>query len=321
MIFSLDKLGHYTTYNLMNDRFYYLSRLSRITGFAAGDEVSRYGVWFSPFYSKSIQKSKAGLSAYKGESCGGSFGIDTKVNESLVVGAVFTAAGSKIKPNGFEYVDKTTLGSLLFSIYGMQELSDYWFVQGIAIVGVNKVKNNKNRYSHVSSSDYDVVNDKYTLVSFSGKTIVGYNYIIDQATLSPIGGWSYTRVNGSNYKVSGSTNGQNFDVSSKALNRLEAIIGVRVELSNMDFNGISVTPEIHGFINHDLIGKRAKQSTRMSGTGELATNNAKLESTTLNIGLGVNVVYNAMEYGVNYDSTMANKYTGHQGRLKVRLNF
>ena len=151
--------------------------------------------------------------------------------------------------------------------------------------------------------------------------MVGYNYIMDQATLSPIGGLRYTRVNDGVYRETGSTNGQNFDVLSKPLNRLEVIMGARSALSNMDFNGISVTPEIHGFINHDLIGKKSKQSTRMSGAGELATNNAKLARTTFNVGLGLNAAYNAMEYGVSYDATMAKKYNGHQGTLKVRLNF
>ena len=195
------------------------------------------------------------------------------------------------------------------------------FAQGIATIGVNEVKNNENRYSNVSASGYDIVNGKYTSMSFSGEAMVGYNYIMDQATLSPIGGLRYTRVNDGGYRETGSTNGQNFDVSSKPLNRLEVIIGARSALSNMDFNGVYVTPEIHGFINHDIIGKKSKQSTRMSGAGELATNNAKLERTTFNVGLGLNAAYNAMEYGVSYDATMAKKYTGHQGTLKVRLNF
>jgi outer membrane autotransporter protein len=307
--------------NLIHDRFYYLDLLSRITGVAAGDEDYKHGVWFNPLYSESTNKSKTGQTSYKSALYGGSFGIDTKVNDNLVVGGALTIGVSEIKHKVFNYGYKTKLSSMLFSIYGKKELRDGWFGHGIATVGVNKVNNNKNKYFNVSSSDYDAVNVKYASVLFSCKAMVNYNYIIDQATLSPIGGFRYTRVNGSNYRVAGSTKGQNFDVLSKSLNGLEAIIGTRATLSNMDFNGISVTPEIYVFINHDLIGKRAKQRTRMSGAGELATNNDKLERTTFNIGLGVNVVYNTMEYGVSYDTTMSNKYNGHQGTLKVRLNF
>ena len=237
-----------------------------------------------------------------------------------MLGAAFTSAGLEIKHNLFKGGDNTKLSSILLSIYGLQELNSSYFAQGIATIGVNDVR---NRYSVVSASGYNIVNGKYTSMSFSSEAMVGYNYIMDQATLSPIAGLRYTtRINYVRYRESIPTNRQNFDVLSKPLNRLEIIIGARSVLNNMDFNGISLTPEIHGFINHTIIGKKSKQSNGMSGAGELATNNkAKFARTTYNFGLGLNTAYNTMEYGVSYDNIMAKKYTGHQGTLKVRLNF
>ena len=59
---------------------------------------------------------------------------------------------------------------------------------------------------------------KYTSMSFVGEIMFGYNHAIDQATITPIGGFRYNRVNDGGYAETGSTTGQNLQVSSKASN-------------------------------------------------------------------------------------------------------
>jgi hypothetical protein len=43
--------------------------------------------------------------------------------------------------------------------------------------------------------------------------------------------------------------------------------------------------------------------------------------TFVNLGFGVNMSKGNLEYGLTYDGYLANKYIGHQGTLKLRLNF
>ena len=89
-----------------------------------------------------------------------------------------------------------------------------------------------------------------------------------------------------------------------------------------EMNGINVTPEIHGFVRHDLIGKDSRTTAKISGmANSLTPKSAKAIKTTFNVGLGVNAVSGMYEYGAGYDLFAANKTIGHQGTLKVRVNF
>ena len=61
------------------------------------------------------------------------------------------------------------------------------------------------------------------------------------------------------------------------------------------------------------------QSSSMANS--LTPKSAKAIKTTFNVGLGVNAVSGMYEYGAGYDLFAANKTIGHQGTLKVRVNF
>jgi len=47
----------------------------------------------------------------------------------------------------------------------------------------------------------------------------------------------------------------------------------------------------------------------------------KPNRTMFNVGLGVNARNGMMQYGIGYDAHIANKYVGHLGSIKVRVNF
>ena len=289
----------------------------RVVGVSAGDDHARFGAWFSPFYNNTTQKARKGAAGYKGESYGASFGFDTRTNEDVIIGAAFTAANSELKHKNFKSGDKTKVNSLLFSIYGMHQLTDTWFALGSATVGTNEIRNSERKVSGLNS--YQTANAKYSSMSFSGEVMFGYNHITKQATITPMGGFRYTRVNDGGYKETGTTF-QNLDVSTKASNKFEVILGARASGGTFDLNGMSVTPEVHAFINHDLINKNPKQSIKLGST-TLTGKSRKPVRTTYNLGLGANAEFGMMEYGASYDAQLANKRVGHQGTLRLRVNF
>lgn len=293
---------------------------TKVTGVAAGgDDHARYGAWFSPFFSKTTQKARKGASGYKDSTYGGSFGMDTKANDDLIIGGAMTFANSETKYKNLKSGDKTKVNSLMFSIYALQQITDTWFAQGSATIASNEVKNSNKRVT--GGTAYELASSKYNAMSFVGDVLFGYNYITEGFSLTPMGGVRYTRVNSAGYKESGSIT-QNLDVSQKASNRFEVIVGGRVSSGAFDVNGMSVTPELHGFINHDIIGKTPKQDLRIGGVANSL--NAKLSkpiNTSYNLGLGVTANYGMMEYGAGYDVHLADKRVGHEGSLKVRVNF
>jgi len=285
-------------------------------GVSAGDDHAKFGAWFSPFYNNTTQKARKGAAGYKGESYGASFGFDTKTNEDTIIGAAFTAANSELKHKNFKSGDKTKVNSLLFSIYGMHQVTDTWFALGSATVGTNEIRNSERRGF---VNNYETASAKYSSMSFSGEVMFGYNHVTEQATITPMGGFRYTRVNDGGYKETG-TAFQNLDVSTKASNKFEVILGARASGGTFDLNGLSVTPEVHAFINHDLIGKNSKQSIKLDSTTLTGKSNKPVR-TTYNLGLGANAEFGAMEYGASYDAQLADKRVGHQGTLRLRVNF
>ncbi len=290
-----------------------------MSGIAAGDEGARYGAWISPFFGKTTQKERKGAAGYKSSSYGASFGFDTRANDDMIIGGAVTVANNEMKHRNFKSGDKTKISSMMFSIYGMQQITDSWFAHGVATFGSNDVKNSERRVSGLTT--YDTVSGKYTSMSFNGEAMFGYNFLTEQVTFTPMAGLRYSRVNDGGYKETGSTTGQNLDVNTKASNKLEVVAGARVAGGTFGMNGMTVTPEIHGFINHDIIGKNPKQTLGLAGTNGLAVKSNKPVKTTFNVGVGVNFAYNMMEYGAGYDAEIATKRLGHQGTLKLRVNF
>jgi outer membrane autotransporter protein len=288
------------------------------TGLSAGDDVNRYGAWISPFFNKSTQKSRKEAAGYTATTGGGSFGFDTKANDDMIVGLALSMLHTDVKHKNFKSGDKTKVDSVMFSVYGMQQITDNWFAQGLVTAGSSKVSTNENR--KVSDTAYQKASGKYTSMSFSGEALLGYNYVMDQVSITPMGGVRLTRVNDEGYKETGTTN-QNLNVSRKALNRAELVLGARVAGGTFDLNGLSVTPEIHGFLNQDVIGKASKVDMTTKGGTKLADKSSKPNKTMFNVGVGLNATYNSMEYGAGYDAHLANKFVGHQGTLKVRVNF
>jgi len=290
---------------------------SAVTGVAAGDDHARYGAWFSPFFSKTTQKARKNAAGYKDTTYGGSLGMDTRANDDLVIGGAFTFANSEMKHTNRKSGDKTKVNSLMLSIYAMQQITDTWFVQGSTTVGSNDIKTSERKVA--SATAYNTVEGKYNSMSFTGEALFGYNYATADLTLTPMAGLRYSRVNSAGYKQTGL---QAQDISQKASNKLDVVLGAKIAGGTFDVNGMSVTPEMHGFINHDLIGKHPKQSQRIGGVAtSLVAKSRKPIKTTYNLGLGVNADYGMMEYGVGYDLNLAEKRVGHEGSLKIRVNF
>ena len=288
------------------------------SGISAGDYGARYGVWATPFFGKTKQKSYKGADAYNSDTVGSSFGFDTKANDDMTIGAAFTVASNTMKVKSGKVGDKTKVNSLMLSLYGMQQLTDNWFGQAVATIGTNEVKNTEKRPTLAGSEN---ISGKYTSMSFNGEVLAGYSAVVsDQAIVTPMLGLRYSRVNSTGYTETGSVNTNN-NVNTKATNKLEAIVGLRVAGNAFTATGMTITPEVHGFFNYDMLGNKSKQSVSMSGVNNLRVTQVKPVRSTFNVGAGLVAEYGMMEYGVGYDAEIAAKRVGHQGTLKVRVNF
>lgn len=289
------------------------------SGLSAGDYTTAYGIWTNPSMLKVKQKTSKGAAGYTASVGGASLGFDTKANEDMVIGLALSYLNTNVKHKDFKSGDKTKVDSLMLSIYGLQQITDNWYTHGIVTVGTNKVKTKEARRTGATATELATGN--YRAMSFSGELMLGYNSYMKQASFTPMAGVRVTKVNSAGYTETGTTN-QNLIISRKELNRVELVAGARIYGSDYVMNGLTVLPEIHGFVNHDLIGKKQKSDVRLASVEDyLRTKGGKPAKTLFNAGLSLNTSYNKMEYGLGYDAHMAKKYVAHQANLRVRVNF
>ena len=291
------------------------------SGLSAGDYTTAYGIWTNPSMLKVKQKTSKGAAGYTASIGGASLGFDTKANEDMVIGLALSYLNTNVKHKDFKSGDKTKVDSLMLSIYGLQQITDNWYTHGIVTVGTNKVKTKEARRTGATATATELATGNYRAMSFSGELLLGYNSYMKQASFTPMAGVRVTKVNSAGYTETGTTN-QNLIISRKELNRVELVAGARLYGSDYVMNGLTVLPEIHGFVNHDLIGKKQKFDVRLASVEDyLSTKGGKPAKTLFNAGLSLNTSYNKMEYGLGYDAHMAKKYVAHQANLRIRVNF
>jgi outer membrane autotransporter protein len=291
---------------------------SRVSGVSAGEgDHTMYGAWASPFYSQTTQKDHGSRAGYKADSYGVTVGFDSQANADLTIGVAGTYAKPDAKFKNFKSGDTSKADTFMFSVYGVQQLTNNWFLQGHAAYSSSRLKNTDKR---IASTKSEFAEANFDVTSYNTELLGGFNYDLGSALVTPLVGASYTRINSSGYTETGTTN-QNLTVKSKATNKFEAIAGLKAQTTT-EMEGVHITPEIHGFVKHDLVAKDAKTTSKISGmVSDLTPKTAKVIKTTFNIGLGVNAVSGMYEYGAGYDLFAGEKTIGHQGTLKVRLNF
>ncbi len=294
--------------------------MGQVLGVAAGDDRAMYGVWATPIFGTAKQKGSSSIAGYKIDTYGATVGIDASPVEEAVIGGAFTFAKSKSKYKGFKVGDKTDMNSYLLSIYGMYEFTNALFAQAVATYGATKVENQEKR--RISNTVFETAKGKYTAKSYNAELMVGYNHLVNnQFSVTPMVGFDYFHANGNKYTETGTTN-QNLKVDSKAYSKLEVVAGLKLTaLPSQLSNYVDVTPELHGFVRHNVKSEDAKVNLQTVDGSLNVNDSAKLGSTYGNVGFSVNARAGMFEYGAGYDLNLAKKYLGHQGSVKLRVNF
>jgi len=291
------------------------------TPVAAGDgdeDNIGTGVWGVPFYGKATQKSKNGASGYKSSTSGGIVGFDYALNNSVVLGAAYTRADSKLRHQNDKVGDRTKAVSDVFSVYGLYNWpQNNCFIEGIASYGRTSIKNHEKRMT--STGDQTAIG-KFTNISYTGELLGGYNYLMPNlTTVTPMLGVRYATFKNNGYTEKGTTF-QNLSVRKNSYNKFAGIIGLK-GTTNFLVQDIILKPELHGFINYDFKRKTPNIDAYLNGIDEpLTTIRFKPARVLYNLGCGISTKYNRMEFGIRYNLSMAKKYTANQGSLKIKVN-
>lgn len=291
---------------------------------AGDDDQVMYGVWGIPFYSIAHQKVNEGVSGYTSKSFGGIVGFDGLVNDNLLFGAAYSQIDTQMFHQNQKIGDKTNGKTNIFSLYSLYYFSNNWFTEAIASYGITRVKNSEGRLIATKVKTVTALETaaaKYKSISYSGQLLAGHNYrASEKLMITPTIGLRYSQFKDAGYTESG-TKFQNLVVKKRSYNKLEGILGLRTAII-LKVNKVLLIPEFHGYVNHDFKGKSPIIDARLDGINKpLPTKLVKPAKTFFTVGTGLTVKYNMMECGVSYNANIANKYIGHQGSLKVKVNF
>lgn len=278
---------------------------------------SVYGVWVSPYYGKAVQKAFNGLSGYKAKSTGGSIGVDTVINDNIVLGAAYTRVDTKLRYQNAKSGNTTKVGTNMGSIYGLYYFVNNWFVEGVTTYSRSDIKTNELRNI---IGGYETAHGKYHSTSYSGQVVGGYNYLWKETSFAPMAGLRFTKIKDSGYQEYG-TSFQNLTIQKRQYNKVEGILGGEIKTTFYKDEFI-IRPQVHAFINYDFKGKTPAIIADLNGLNEpLPVPTPKPTKMLYDLGAGVVVKKGRTEYGVHYGLNLAKKYHAQSGTLRLKVNF
>lgn len=284
-------------------------------GVAAGDDTaSKYGAWINGFMAKGRQGTYKDNSSNKSNTTGGAIGFDGMVSDNLTLGASVGMVDAKLKYSGDNIGDRTKVRTTLFSLYGIQNLSNTWFVQSMVSFGNNKVSLDDN----LNDGSGIVKTSKYTAKSYSGEIAAGYNYNAGKSTvITPTLGIRYTDFNDPAYTKYGI---EDVDIKKSTVNKFEALTGVRVSTTTT-MNSLTLVPEAHANINWEISSKDPRIDSRAMGINDqIPTTTQSSDKILANLGTGITARHKMVDLSLTYDAQLSNKFVGHQGSVKLRIN-
>ncbi|MES2214656.1 MAG: autotransporter domain-containing protein [Pseudomonadota bacterium] len=290
-------------------------------GVAAGDvfTLAKIGAWASGFGGVGVQKKlSTAKSGYKSTMGGGSIGVDSKLNDNIITGLAVTYADITVKHRDTKKGDSTKAPTWIASAYGLYDFGNNWFTRGVLSYANTKITSKDKR--QLTQTTTGVAKSSYTSQSGSLDIGAGYRHAINRAVnVTPTASLQYTYTKDGGYTETGAGN-QNLTSKKKDFSNLSATVGASLG-TYYAVKDYHVMPELHGSVQQYLGGKKAVVTTSMQGQARAFVNKSTPTKTSYNLGTSVAIKTGAFEFGVGYDANLAKKYVGHQGFVKVRVDF
>lgn len=291
-------------------------------GVAAGDDVkSKYGVWFSPFYQKGIQRKIGINNGYKVRNHGGIIGADYKISDSASIGFAWSNIKSILRETDEMEGSKAVTHSNIFSLYGALELPKNYFVTAIASHGISNIKNSERR--PLTATKFEFAKSKYKTRIYSGQILGGRNIPFRRRDyiFTPLLGLKYTEFHDDAYNETG-VRYLNYKLAKKKSSLLDLLAGAKL-VYNTQYKGYNISPHIGGMAHINL--KDNPATSYISSDAFLNTirveGEKKAQKAWYTINVGIDISKDNMEYAISYENQIDKKYVGHQAKLKVKVNF
>jgi len=313
---ELAKYATETIHRTIDNRMDELGVSNLAIGVSAGDESTKkiQGVWVKGTYSSSKKVSNNGVSSYKGNSIGGTVGIDFELNDQNLLGLAYSNMKSGFKYNLIG--NKINGNSHIFSLYSSHQLNYKLMLKTMFSAGVNKINTKRLAVGNIA-------NGKIKNRSYSSETNLSYKINTDQDLfIIPNIGLRYANYKDSAYSEYGA-GVHNISVKAKSNNTFSAIAGINLMMYKKPSENLLIVPSLHasmqGYLNNNNDKIKAKFAW-MDGYFENSIISKKSEKISYNLGGGITMKQkNNLEISANYNCNLYNKYQNHQGAIKLKI--
>ncbi|NLD00036.1 MAG: autotransporter domain-containing protein [Gammaproteobacteria bacterium] len=286
------------------------SRTAAIRGQSSGAALSETGVWVQGLYSDARQGTRNDIAGYNAYTSGMAIGADAKVTDNLTVGAAYGYMDSTVnsKRGNTTEVDGHSL-----TVYAGYELGNY-FVDSSLIYSKNENESKRHILNTTAKGSYD--SDTLGL-----SVLGGYDFQMDNMTVSPLVGMNYSNTKLDGYTEKGSAaalrNGsQRYEVA-------ELGTGARLSASYPLGQG-RLEPQVQVMVFHDFAADSAKStSTFVNAVGgnSFVAYGAKPERTSYQTNVGADYKIGAFTVGGSYGYTGKKGFNSDTFAAKVRYDF
>ena len=293
-----------------------LSDASQVSGVSAGDyKQMAKGIWTSGLYGQSTKGGHE--NAYKGKMSGGSAGFDLSPNDTSLVGIAYSNISSRF--NYKNTGNKINANTHSVSIYTQQEI-DNLLLRGIFSYMRSKINTNIHKGA---AGNTEIAKSKFNNNSVSGEVSAGYkiNNTLGFVIMPNIG-VRLSHFQDDAYKETG-TGVLNLEVEETSSQKLAGIAGIKLAAPRVLDNGMLITPTVNLSMEKYIHSKKAKTQAKFQWMDNYFDSQPKSKPASMgyNIGTGIAAKRDNLELSANYNCHIENKYTNHQGALKLKLVF
>lgn len=273
------------------------------TGFASlygrsgGDvAVAPGGIWVQGVYNKSKLNN-----SFNGYTRGLSVGFDGAVNDELILGMGYMYGHSDVGAVARD----TDIDSHSMFAYGQYKPGN-WYMNAMVNYTMSDYSESGNALGMNVSADYDVD-------AFGARIAAGYDFI---GGITPEVALRYLHLGSTDYANSLGVR-SHFD----GTDYLTASIGTRYGFDMLLNNGWVVRPVVHYALQYDLMADDNRITVAMPGISAYVLDGGRLSRVANTVGLGIDMMYGALNMSISYDIEARADYTSQTGRLKFRYEF
>ncbi|WP_425363255.1 autotransporter domain-containing protein [Candidatus Tisiphia endosymbiont of Hybos culiciformis] len=285
-----------------------------VLGSGDEDNVMSKNVWISGTIGTAKYNGYNVLSRYTGRTRAATIGGDIELQGGSIIGGAYNYVLSNFKYKN--RTDKVAAHAHVISIYGQTNLSDKLILQGVLSFAFGNV-------SAKIPVQKQLAKAKFANTSYSSKVVVAHKSQVGKVLITPNIGLKYGGYNIAGYNES--FEAQSLSVAATNDRRASGIIGFEAVIPMKINDTTQVIPGLHIEGERFLHNKQQKvrmQITSGSNRREEVLLLEKPAKYNYKIGGTITLKRGATEIMAVYDYLASNnKYSSHQGSVKLRVSF